>query len=217
MSHQPTWNSAIRNKSFVAQLVITIAALLSILLYLPHYFHSVVGPRPGWQLNDPILNLFTPQDFSVLIFALIYLSLVIVLWGLIKKPYLIALGLGSYLIITIARMITMYLFTLEPPKGIIVLQDPFIDRLAYGGNVFTKDLFFSGHVATLTLLGVVEERPWAKRIVLGGTLIVGVLIIIQRVHYTIDVLAAPIITYLIVNWVNQIQKRLISPDLKGKA
>ncbi|MEQ1587333.1 MAG: phosphatase PAP2-related protein [Cyclobacteriaceae bacterium] len=214
MSDQPTWNSAIHNKNFVVQLVFTIVALLSILLYLPHYFHSVIGPRPGRQLHDPILNLFTPQDFSVLIFALIYLSLAIVLWGLVKKPYLIALGLGSYLIITIARMITMYLFTLEPPNGIIVLQDPFIDRLAYGGNVFTKDLFFSGHVATLTLLGLVEERPWAKKIVLGGTVIVGFLIILQRVHYTIDVVAAPVIAYGITKLVNQFQKRAIQPDLQ---
>lgn len=209
MSDQPTWNNAIHNKSFVGQLVITIAALLSILLYLPHYFHSVIGPRQGRQLHDPILNLFIPQDFSVLIFTVIYLSLIIVLWGLIKKPYVIALGLGSYLIITIARMITMYLFTLEPPDGIIVLQDPFIDRIAYGGNAFTKDLFFSGHVATLTLLGLVEERPWVKKIVLGGTVVVGVLIVIQRVHYTIDVLAAPVMTYGIIKLVNQIQKKAI--------
>jgi PAP2 superfamily C-terminal len=214
VSGQPTWNSAIHNKSFVVQLVITIVALLSILLYLPHYFHSVIGPRPGWQLQDPILNLFIPQDFSVLIFTLIYLSLFIVLLGLIKKPYLISLGLGSYLVVTIARMITMYLFTLEPPDGIIVLQDPFIDRLAYGGNVFTKDLFFSGHMATLTLLGLVEERPWAKRIVVGCTLVAGVLIIIQRVHYTIDVLAAPVITYGIIKLVNQFQKSAIQPHLQ---
>lgn len=212
MSDQPTWNNAIHNKRFVVQLVITSAALLSILLYLPHYFHSVIGPRPGRQLHDPILNLFMPQDFSVLIFTLIYLSLFIVLWGLIKKPYLIALGLSTYLIITITRMITMYLFTLEHPEGIIVLQDPFIDRVAYGGNVFTKDLFFSGHVATLTLLGLVEERPWAKKIVFAGTLVVGVLILIQRVHYTIDVLAAPVITYGIIKLVNQIQKKAIRPD-----
>lgn len=214
MSNQPTWNRAIHNKKFVVQLVITIVALLCILFYLPHYFHSVIGPRPGRQLSDPILNLFMPQDFSVLIFTIIYLSLIIVLWGLIKKPYRIALGLGSYLIITLARMITMYLFTLEPPDGIIVLQDPFIDRLAYGGTVFTKDLFFSGHVATLTLLGLVEERPWSKKIVLGGTVVVGVLIIIQRVHYTIDVLAAPVITYGIIKLVNQFQKKAIQPDLQ---
>jgi len=212
VSNQLTWKSAVHSKAFIVQLVVTIMALLTILLTLPYYFHSVIGPKPGLQLQDPILNLFTPQDFSVLIFTLIYLSLFIVLWGLINKPYGIALGLGSYLVITIVRTITMYVFTLEPPTGIVVLQDPFIDRVAYGGNVFTKDLFFSGHVATLTLLGLVEERPWAKKSVLSCAVIVGILIIIQRVHYTIDVVAAPFITYGIVKLFNRFQKKAIQTE-----
>jgi hypothetical protein len=214
VSNQLTWNSAVHNKAFIVQVVITVVALLTILLSLPYYFHSVIGPKPGLQLQDPILNLFPPQDFSVLIFALIYICLFIVLWGLINKPYGMALGLGSYLIITLVRTLTMYLFTLEPPAGIIVLQDPFIDRIAYGGNVFTKDLFFSGHVATLTLLGLMEERPWAKYWVVCCTVCVGILIIIQRVHYTIDVVAAPIITYGIVKLFNRFQKKAIPAELR---
>lgn len=211
MSGQHTWNSAIHNKNFVVQIVVTSVALLIILFYLPTYFHTVIDPRPGWQLQDPVQNLFAPRDFSVLIFSLIYVSLLIVLWGLIKKPYQIALALGSYLVITITRIITMYLFTLEPPVGIIVLQDPFVDQIAYGGSQFTKDLFFSGHVATLTLLALVEQRPLVKKMVWASTILVGGLLILQRVHYTVDVLAAPIITYLIVKGVNQFQKRPFRP------
>jgi len=206
VSRQDSWNSAIHNRSFVVQFVITIVALLSILFYLPHYFHSVIGPRPGLQLHDPVLNLFKPQDYSVLIFTLIYLSLFIVLWGLIKRPYQIALGLGGYLVITLARMVTMYLVTLEPPVGIIVLQDPFIDRIAYGGNAFTKDLFFSGHVATLTLLALLEERPRVKKVIWLCMALVAGLILMQRVHYTIDVLAAPLITFGIVKGVKYFPK-----------
>ncbi|HNV30968.1 MAG TPA: hypothetical protein PKJ83_17605, partial [Cyclobacteriaceae bacterium] len=66
MSNQLTWKSAVHSKAFIVQLVVTIMALLTILLALPYYFHSVIGPKPGLQLQDPILNLFTPQDFSVL-------------------------------------------------------------------------------------------------------------------------------------------------------
>ncbi len=88
----------------------------------------------------------------------------------------------------------MYLFTLEPPIGIIPLHDPIVDIIAYGGQVFNKDLFFSGHVATLTLFVLLEERPVMKKILIFNTLIVTGLILLQRVHYTIDVLAAPLIT-----------------------
>lgn len=90
-------------------------------------------------------------------------------------------------------MITMYVFTLEPPEGIIPLHDPLVDAVAYGGVVFNKDLFFSGHVATLLLFVLLEERAVVKKIlmVIGG--LVAILILLQRVHYTIDVVAAPFV------------------------
>lgn len=98
----------------------------------------------------------------------------------------------------------MYVLTLEAPEGIIPLHDPLVDVIAYGGNVFNKDLFFSGHVATLALFVWLEERPMFKSILLMNTILVAGLILLQRVHYTMDVLAAPFITYLSV----RIAKRL---------
>ncbi len=144
-------------------------------------------------MNDFVLNLFSPQDHSWIIFGIIYLSLLTVLYGLRTKPFLILLGLKCYLLITVLRMITMYVFTLEPPEGIMPLHDPIVDVIAYGGQVFNKDLFFSGHVATLTLFVLLEERPVIKKIMIVNTLIVAGLILLQRVHYTIDVIAAPVI------------------------
>lgn len=91
----------------------------------------------------------------------------------------------------------MYTLTLEAPEGIIPLHDPLVDVIAYGGNVFNKDLFFSGHVATLTLFVLLEERPVLKKILLVNTMLVAGMILLQRVHYTMDVLAGPFMTYLI--------------------
>lgn len=107
------------------------------------------------------------------------------------------LGLKCYLLITVVRMISMFMITLEAPEGIIPLQDPLMDVIAYGGNVFNKDLFFSGHVATLTLFFLIEERPVFKRILLVNAFLVAILILWQRVHYTIDVMVATLMTYLI--------------------
>ena len=53
-----------------------------------------------------------------------------------------------------------------------------------------RDLFFSGHTATMTLLALAGRGRW--RWVLGGlTVAVGLLVLVQRVHYSYDVLAAP--------------------------
>jgi len=101
-------------------------------------------------------------------------------------------------------MVTMYVVTLEVPEGIIPLHDPLVDVIAYGGNVFNKDLFFSGHVATLTLFVLVEERPIHKRILIVNSFLVAGLILLQRVHYTVDVIAAPFMSlaiYRMMKWI----------------
>jgi hypothetical protein len=192
------WLFAIRQKSYRFQLIVVVAALLAILLYLPTYFHTVIGPREGVLLNDFVLNAFTPGDYSWLIFLLIYFSLALVLQGAFKQPYTILFALKCYLAITLFRMITMFLFTLEPPMGIVILKDPLIDKMAYGGTVFTKDLFFSGHIATLTMLVWVERRRWAKWSIAACTGGVALLLMMQRVHYTIDILFAPLAASLVV-------------------
>lgn len=172
--------------------------ILVIVSFLPYFFHSIIGPKPGLRITDPVLNVFAPQDHSWIIFGLIYLSLGITLQGIYKKPRIILLGLKCYLVSTLLRMFSMYTLTLEAPEGIIPLHDPLVDVIAYGGNTFTKDLFFSGHVATLTLFALLEERIILKRILVLNVFLVAGFILLQRVHYTIDVIAAPLITFIVV-------------------
>jgi hypothetical protein len=198
-----SWNEAIKNRRYIFLLLGVIAAIVLVVSILPYYFHSVIGLRPGIRLNDPVLNLFSPQDHSWIIFGLIYLSLLIVLQGIRTKPLLILHGLLCYLSITVLRMVTMYVFTLEPPAGIIPLHDPIVDVIAYGGQVFNKDLFFSGHVATLTLFVLLEERRAMKLLLIANVLIVAGLILLQRVHYTIDVIAAPLLMFGVFNGIKR--------------
>lgn len=197
MVSQPiiSWSEALKQKSFVIQLLTFTLALLLVVSYLPYYFHSIIGPRQGVQLNDAVLNLLSPRDYSWVIFSMIYLSLIITVQGIVAKPLMILLGIKCYLAITLVRMIAMYVFTLEPPAGIIPLHDPIVDIVAYGGEVFNKDLFYSGHVATLTLFVMIEKRPGAKIFLVLVSIAVAILILAQRVHYTIDVMIAPIIVY----------------------
>jgi PAP2 superfamily C-terminal len=199
------WSKAIQAKGFVVQLIFTAVSILMVVSLLPYFFHSIIGPKPGIRINDVVLNALTPQDHSWIIFGLIYLSLMITLQGIYRKPELVLLGLKSYLALTLFRMVTMYVITLEAPEGIIPLHDPLVDVIAYGGNVFNKDLFFSGHVATLTLFVLVEERPIYKRILLVNSLLVAGLILLQRVHYTVDVVVSPFMSIAIfrmMKWVS---------------
>jgi hypothetical protein len=43
---------------------------------------------------------------------------------------------------------------------------------------------------------LVIDTKWLKNFFLVATLCVGVMVLVQHVHYTIDVIAAPFFTYL---------------------
>ncbi|MGC4022959.1 MAG: hypothetical protein QM734_13955 [Cyclobacteriaceae bacterium] len=134
----------------------------SICISLPYFFNNILQPKPGVQLSDPVLNFFTPKDWSIEIFILIYSSTVLSLVFNIAKPKAILLGLQSYVVVNFLRMTSLYLFTLEAPEGTIPLSDPFLTVFAYGKEVFVKDLLFSGHISTLFLLFLIEERVWLE-------------------------------------------------------
>lgn len=154
-----------------------------------------VERRPGVLLGDPVLAAIAPRDFTWLIFALIYAGLALGIGRLLVLPNALLAGVQAYAVLVMLRVATMMLTPLAAPAGMIALADPFAEHVVAGGPTLTKDLFFSGHTATLFLLFLsVPGRP-LKALLLGFTAVVGVALLWQHVHYTIDVLAAPAFAY----------------------
>lgn len=92
------------------------------------------------------------------------------------------------------RMLSMYVTPLEPPLNTIDLKDPLVFVLGTG-TIITKDLFFSGHTATMLLLSLSAVNKKLKTIFLINTFIVALFMLIQKAHYSIDVIAAPFYAY----------------------
>jgi hypothetical protein len=185
------WKEFLTNRR--TEFIITILLLAVILFIFPNFLAFVEG-RQGVTLADPILELFNPIDLTWLTFGLIYISLIVAIFSFAAKPEILLLALQSYSLLVIFRILVMYSAPLDAPERLILLNDPFVQFFG-SGDVLTKDLFFSGHTATLFLLFLLSDKKQLKIFFLISTVLVGIAVLLQHVHYTIDVLAAPFFAY----------------------
>ena len=120
------------------------------------------------------------------------------LFRAIYKPELLLLFLWGFIFLSISRFITIFLFPLNPPEQLIELSDP-ITNIFYGKKhgFITKDLFYSGHTSTQFLMFLCFTKKTDKILSLISTILIGIFVLVQHIHYSIDVLAAPILTYYV--------------------
>lgn len=191
--NESVWFPLLKSSRFYIQFLIT---LLLLIVTLSGYrrFLDFAEARPGVVIPDPILELYNPIDLTWLIFGIIYLCLIIGLFALARNPEKLLLAFQAYTAVVLVRMIAMYLVPFEAPEKLIVLKDPFVEMFGSGESL-TKDLFFSGHTATLFLLYLVTDSKTMKYIFLAATAVVAFAVVMQHVHYIIDVFAAPFFTY----------------------
>jgi hypothetical protein len=115
----------------------------------------------------------------------------------LAKPQLFLLFALTFVIETVFRMTTIYLFPLNPPADLVILHDTFAELLIYGDTEpITKDLFFSGHTATMVMICLFVEGRRDKIASIIATFALAVLLLIQHVHYTVDVFGALFFTYI---------------------
>ncbi len=205
-----TWHELWLSSRARGVILFTALALLVIIFYLPVFYKEVIGPKPGMVIHDVVLNQLVPFDWSVATFSIIYLSILQTFLSIVRKPYEVLLALSSYLTISLLRMVAMYILTFDPPADMIMLVDPVTSHF-YPSGGFAKDLFFSGHVSTMTLMVLLERKRWLRFLKIAGTLLVALFLAWQHVHYTLDILVAPLAALGVYRSVRQILK----PVLKG--
>lgn len=178
--------------------------LLTLTLVSFVYFLTFNENRIGYVFNDPILHLFEPIAVSEVTFFVTYF---LAIYGLIisfREPALFVSLLQAYTIMTLFRMLCLYLVPLEAPATIIPLKDSFLQSSFYSGRENLKDLFFSGHTATIFLFAFAFRKKLTKRLFIVGACVVGLLVMAQHVHYSIDVMAAPVFAFVAI----RMQKKL---------
>ena len=183
------WRPPHLRRQAVATFLAAVVILGGLTRFLDH-----IERRAGVILHDPVLALFPAIDLTWLTFLVIYAGLIIAIVLLLRAPEKFLLALQSYLVIACARMIAMALLPLDPPPGMIALKDPFVEFFA-SGTTLTRDLFFSGHTSTLLLVALTVPGRAPRAILVLCTAVVGTCVLLQHVHYAVDVFAAPFFAY----------------------
>jgi hypothetical protein len=174
---------------------ITVLGALPVVFSLPVFFQYLAA-RKGMIISDPILAVLPSVDLSVPLFVFLYGVVAMVIVGLSRHPILFLRTAQAYVLLLVLRMLTMALVPLDQPPGFIALNDPISTLFYPGQRPFDKDLFFSGHTATLFLFYL--AAPWriGRPMLLVATVLVGLAVLVQHVHWTMDVVAAPFFAWL---------------------
>ncbi|MBP9210992.1 MAG: hypothetical protein KBF37_11805 [Saprospiraceae bacterium] len=194
-SVRTAWVVALRQAAFLRCAAVTLAGI-SFFFWGLRTFLDFVEMRTGCRLDDPILALLPERDVSAFIFLIIYAGAFIVICFLLPRPWAFLFALHVFLAMQFIRAVSMYLTPLEPPVGVIPLHDPLIFQFVYGNEAKVKDLFFSGHTATLMVfLLICRRQRILRRTFAVLTVLVGCLLLLQHCHYTIDVIGAVAMAY----------------------
>jgi hypothetical protein len=185
-----TWNT--RHKK--QQIVIGTVLMLAVVILMPHIFNSI-QKKSGKLLDDWLLDIIPARNVSVAIFAIIWAMILLAIVRAMKDPSMYITYCWTYVFVCVARLTCISFVPLDPPTGLIQLTDP-ITGIFYGNSVITKDLFFSGHTATLTLICLCLKKRNDKIVATVATVVVAFLLLVQHIHYTIDILAAPVFVYV---------------------
>ncbi|MBS4043651.1 MAG: hypothetical protein KGZ59_07525 [Chitinophagaceae bacterium] len=196
-----SWKYYWANKRFRVQVIIG-SFILFLILLLFSTFLNYIEQRKGIVLNDWLLNQIPSIDVSIPVFAIIWLSVMLFIFRAIKDPSIFITFLWCYIFLMFSRMLTIYLVPLDPPRDLIPLVDPLINKTFYDGVFITKDLFYSGHTATILLMSFCLKKSLFKKLTLIAAICIGIMVLLQHIHYTVDVATAPFFT-AVVYWLGR--------------
>jgi hypothetical protein len=195
-SIEVNWTAAWQDSRFRWQLILALAVFAIFPWKADEYFQWI-QQREGVVMQDFILANIPARNVSIPIFGIIYVSVVYLILRIIRQPKHFLWFAWAFNIETIFRFACIYGVALNPPAGLVDLHDPIAELFIYGENLaITKDLFFSGHTATMVFVCYFLPNKMERNIALLLTAILVLLLLVQHVHYSLDILAAPVATWI---------------------
>ena len=187
------WQQAIADEGF-RRYFLPNFVLCFTLYSMTIYWVSLNSNRAGMIITDPLYPFLPRYDFSWAIFFLTYSCTLLLLFDIAQYPFLLHRAFVAFVAVFVVRAICIHFVPLSPSPAIIPLQDPITNSLAGEGHIM-NDLFFSGHVADVTTFYLLCRNTMIRRYMFVCICGMALFLVCQRVHYTVDVIVAPVFSY----------------------
>lgn len=185
------WQSTDYRRKLISGLII-----ISLILITLPFFYQAIEQRNGIKFNDYLLQWLPAYDLSLFIFVTIWSMALLTFHRFKQDPQIFLTFLWGFILINLSRFVSIGLVPLNAPDSLVAIHDP-ISNYFYGPKFITKDLFFSGHTAAMYLMFLCLKKRSDKILTFIATIVIGIAVLIQHVHYTMDVFMAPVITYFL--------------------
>jgi hypothetical protein len=192
-NHKNFWIKANRSS------ILTSSTFFVVALIIQKIADNYVLKIKGTPVDDLILDILPTVDIDFFIIQGALLITFLGLFLLIYKPKYFCFGLKAFSLFIIIRAFLISLTHLGASPNQLVLD---INSVGFGlYNILfntTNDFFFSGHTGMPFLMALIfwPEKFW-RYIFTTASIIMGFSVLLAHMHYSIDVFAAPFITYSI--------------------
>ena len=194
VSFRQEWQEAWQTPGFRPKVMIGLLIVATILSLFPAFF-QMIEKRQGVVLNDLLLRMLPAHNISVPLFIVIWSISLLTIFRAARNPQIFLTYLWAFILLSLFRTATIALVPLNAPIGLIGLVDP-LSNFFYGDKFVTKDLFFSGHTSAVFLQYLCLTGKLDKKLALMATVVVGFLLLVQHVHYTMDVLGGFVFAWI---------------------
>jgi hypothetical protein len=171
-------------------IVLALAVQLTLGPFSARYSVSASSVHDIFLDNLPVVNL----DFVIVLWAIA--TWVLAWWLLVIEPRRLLLGTKAIALYVICRA---FFITLTHIGAYPTQFSPGPENIGfsfYSLFTFQGNYFFSGHTAFPFLIALLFwDSRLLRRLFLFLTVFFGVTVLLAHVHYSIDVFAAPFITY----------------------
>ena len=188
-NNNPLRNQAYRRSLFLGTLFFLLAMIMTYVVV--DFANSREGAN---SVGDLILDNAPDVDLFFFRVLLPLISFLLAVWVLLKHSERLPAALFSTGLLYMVRAVFILVTYLEahPQKRLMDEAHPLFSLLPFQGN----DLFFSGHVAFPLMMALLFwDSKRIRTIFILLSVSSGLVTLLSKAHYTIDVLAAPFITY----------------------